>query len=430
MNTHMNLFLAVVALAIVPRLAVAQTTNEPDEGFSLGPAIQGYVYDQGEIKLSDTFKRVAAPGTGRKAVQLTTGKGDNTPLYYFIPSLTKDLRYLVYHSTSTGTIQVCRLDLHTGESVQLTKGDTRQKGWWGSPGGVGVLDHRTVLNVARSQVIYITGPDGRQVRMVDLATLKDTLLFELPEGHEALAQNACTPDGKWFLYNHAPVPPPGLKQGQKIPGETCVVAYNFDTGEQKVLHKGENRYHHVMPYGNDRTFFCHPWSLVGFDGQPAVLVPTGCHSMVTARGIASDGSSLYHPLTGKRVSVGVGKGWAYYHTGWDPEARFWFWEVKGGGHRLVYLMRYDETGMGQNEFADLTGEWRNSAGGQRGHFHPLLTPDRKWVLISADEVDAGPKPVGSHMFLIDVSDLAGTDLIADAVRKNPKLIVSETQKRK
>jgi len=430
MNTHMNLFLAVAVLAIVPCLAVAQTTNPSPEGFSLGPAPEGYAYDKGDIKLSDTFKRVAAPGTGRQAVQLTTGKGFKYPLYYFIPSLTKDLRYLIYHSTESGTIQLYRLDLTSGESVQLTKGLTRQKGWWGSPGGVGVLDHRSVLNVARGQVIYITGPDGRQVRMVDLATLKDTLLFDLPEGREALAQNACTPDGKWLLYNHAPAEPAKrLKPGEKIPGETWVVAYNFDTREQKVLHKGEHRYHHVMPYGNDRAYFCGPWYLVGFDGQPAVLMPPTCHSMVTARGIASDGSSLYHPLTGKRVSVGGGKGWAYYHTGWDPEGRFWFWEVKGGGHRLVCLKRYDETGKGQHEFADLTGEWRLSAGGQRGHFHPLLTPDRKWMLFAADEVDAGPKPAATQIFLLDVSDLTGTDLVGDAVRKNPKLIVSE-QKRK
>ncbi len=428
MNTHMNLFLAVAVLAIVPVLAVEQTTNPSPEDFPLGPAIQGYAYDQGDLKLADMFKRVAAPGTGRKAVQLTTGKGEKYPLYYFIPSFTKDLRYLIYHSTESGTIQLYRLDLTTGESVPVTKADTKQKGWWGSPGGIGVLDHRSVLNVARGQAIYFAGPDGRQVRMVDLATLKDTHLFELPEGREALAQNACTPDGKWFLYNHAPVPPPGLKQGQAIPGETCVVAYNFDTGAQKVLHKGEPRYHHIMPFGNDRAFFCHPWSLVGFDGQPAVPVPTGCHSMVTARGIASDGSSLYHPLTGKRVVVGGVKDWGYYHTGWDPEGRFWFWEVRGG--RLVHLKHYDETGKGQHEFADLTGEWGCSAYGQRGHHHPLLTPDRKWVLFAANEVDAGPKPAGSQIFLLDVSDLTGTDLVGDAVRKNPKLIVTETQKRK
>ena len=31
---------------------------------------------------------------------------------------------------------------------------------------------------------------------------------------------------------------------------------------------------------------------------------------------------------------------------------------------------------------------------------------------------------------VDVSDLAGTDLVGDAVRKNPKLIQTETGKRK
>ena len=51
------------------------------------------------------------------------------------------------------------------------------------------------------------------------------------------------------------------------------------------------------------------------------------------------------------------------------------------------------------------------------------------MLFAADEVDAGPKPAGTQLFLLDVSDLTGTDLVGDAVRKNPKLIVSE-QKRK
>jgi len=51
------------------------------------------------------------------------------------------------------------------------------------------------------------------------------------------------------------------------------------------------------------------------------------------------------------------------------------------------------------------------------------------MLFAADEVDAGPKPAATQIFLLDVSDLTGTDLVGDAVRKNPKLIVSE-QKRK
>jgi hypothetical protein len=426
MNKYSRFFLVGLVLA-AGGIAAAETTNATGNEFSLGPAPEGYPYDRGEIKLSEKFKRVAAPGTGRRAVQLTAGKGDNYPLYYFIPSLTKDLRYLVYHSTSSGTIQACRLDLHTGESAQLTKGDTKQKGWWGSTAGTGILDQRTVLNVARGQVIYFTGPDGRQARMVDLATLRDTLLFELPEGRAAIAQNACTPDGKWFLYIHAPA----NQKGNPVTGEAHVMAYNFDTAEQRVLHKGSNgTYHHIIPYGNDRALFCHPWSMVGFDGQPAVTVPSGCHSMVTSRGISCDGSALHHPLTGKRVSIAGGKGWGYTHTGWDPEGRFWFWEVGGGGHRLVYLKRYDKTGKGQHEFADLTGEWRNSAGGQRGHFHPQLTPDRKWVLFAADEVDASPKSSETHVFLLDVSDLTGTDLVGDAVRKNPGLVRTESRKGK
>jgi hypothetical protein len=60
----------------------------------------------------------------------------------------------------------------------------------------------------------------------------------------------------------------------------------------------------------------------------------------------------------------------------------------------------------------------------------MLTPDRKWMLFAADEVDAGPKPAGTQIFLLDVSDLAGGDLVGDAVRKDPSLMQSEPPKRK
>jgi hypothetical protein len=39
------------------------------------------------------FPRIAAPGTGRPAIQLTSGPAFNYPLYYYIPSITRDGRF-------------------------------------------------------------------------------------------------------------------------------------------------------------------------------------------------------------------------------------------------------------------------------------------------------------------------------------------------
>ncbi len=81
------------------------------------------------MELSPEFKRLKAPGTGRLAVQLTSGRAQCYPLYYFIPSITRDGRYLVYHRAAKGELQLYRLDLRTAESVQLTHATCADTQW-------------------------------------------------------------------------------------------------------------------------------------------------------------------------------------------------------------------------------------------------------------------------------------------------------------
>ena len=49
------------------------------------------------------------PETGRTIRQLTHGPANNYPLYYFIPSITADNRFLILHSERTGWVQLFRL---------------------------------------------------------------------------------------------------------------------------------------------------------------------------------------------------------------------------------------------------------------------------------------------------------------------------------
>ena len=85
-----------------------------------------------------------------------------------------------------------------------------------------------MLNVARGQVIYF---DGNRVRMVDVETLDDELLFVMPADREAIGQNCVTPDGQWLIYIDAPK---GSSRRKPCQG-TKVVAYNLDTKEERVL---------------------------------------------------------------------------------------------------------------------------------------------------------------------------------------------------
>ena len=132
-----------------------------------------------EMPLFDGFPRFMAPETGRAVVQLTRGPSHAYPLYYFIPTFTADARYLIHHRAASGEVQLVRLDLRTGESVQLTHAQCADTEWrpWCVPSGRGVLDHRSVLNVARNEVICF---DGNEARAVHVETLADRPLFTLP----------------------------------------------------------------------------------------------------------------------------------------------------------------------------------------------------------------------------------------------------------
>src|SRR5262245_39757084 len=154
------------------------------------------------VELAASYSRLSAPGTGRAAVQLTSGDAFCYPLYYYVPSITGDGTYIVFHRATEGEVQLHRLDLATGETRQLTWGSTTDTRWrpWCSDAGSGVLDHRSVLNVARGEVIYF---DGTSVRSVEVATGATRELFRLPEDRLAIGQNCVTPDGRWLVYIHA-----------------------------------------------------------------------------------------------------------------------------------------------------------------------------------------------------------------------------------
>lgn len=369
------------------------------------------------IKLSNTFKRLKAPETGRAVVQLTWGKSSTYPLYFFIPTITRDNKYLIYHKAEDGELQLHRLNLQTGESLQLTHATCPDTQWrpWCVNSGRGVLDHRSVLNVARDQVIYF---DGNKVRAVHVETLKDEPLFVIPADRDAYGQNCTTPDGKWLVYIHVPH---GATWGKPCKG-AAVAAYNFDTREQRTLATIDSAVFHVTAYDNQHFIVTHPAEHEGMmltdftsgkcdllrDGDPGVrghLVH--CHP--TARGIAYEVvklqmGGLYDPFTRRRFEFPFPKEFHYIHTGRDPEGRIFFYENSSAWdkfdiHDIWALVRLDR--QRGNQWLRLTGNWPTYGSGQKSHFHPMITPDRRWILFTGGD----PASHTPHMFLLDISDL-------------------------
>jgi hypothetical protein len=281
-----------------------------------------------------------------------------------------------------------------------------------------------VLNVARGRVIYF---DGNAVHSVDIETLENERLFTIPEDREPYGQNCTTPDGQWLVYISTP-------QGS-IWGKPCrgaaVMAYHFDTKEQRRLCTIDSAIFHVTAYDNEHFVVTHPADHEGMlltdltsgtitplrDGDPGVrghLV----HCQVTRRGIAYEvpgeqRSGLYDPFTRRRFEFPLPDALHYVHTGRDPEGRLWFYENSSAWdkfdvHDLYALVRLDRD-RGDHQWLRLTGTWPTYGGGQKAHFHPQLTPDRKWILFTGGD----PATRTSHMFLLDVSDLKPSEGISE-----------------
>ena len=415
---------------------------------------KGYPYLQNScLSLFAGYKRHQLE-TGRTCIQLTSGRDFCYPLYYYIPSFSRDLRYLVYHRAGMNEVQLHRLELKTGTSVQLTQGAAPATGWdhWDDDAGRGILDHRSVLNVATGDVIYFDGEQGNEVRSVNIETLEQKHLFKLPEGYYAGGQNCVSPDGKTFVYIINPIGSKYLEPRLDKPSK--VAAYDFSTGRQTILCEVYFHIHHIIPYNNDHFIGCHTPNGCGLfmtrlgdfgytilrAGDPDLKVREddqdigghACHYVCTELGIAYEVipfemkapgknkaekvkevqggfcSGLYDPMMRARFEFPLPDNFVGTHVGWDPRGRRWFWEImpswdQSSANQLFFLRKI--TPSGEADFVQLTPEWMNHGTKQKSHHHPQITPDPNWLLfVAGDSVSQT-----NHLHLLDISDLPDTE---------------------
>lgn len=75
------------------------------------------------------FKRLEDKETGRGLIQLTDGSAFCYPLYYFIPSISRDNKYIIYHRAEDGEVQLYKLNLENGKSNLLTQASCKKAQW-------------------------------------------------------------------------------------------------------------------------------------------------------------------------------------------------------------------------------------------------------------------------------------------------------------
>ena len=195
------------------------------------------------------------------------------------------------------------------------------------------------------------------------------------------------------------------------------------TGKVSTLVQINTWLTHSNFYDNDRVLFCH------LATESAILMTdlrggyyehlrtqdesgSTCHYIATNKGttyeVADHIGGIYNPDTHTCIEYELGLE-GYVHTGCDPEARLWFYESHDR-KRDIHAMYYFETlarGKG-NKPISLVGNIKTYWLGQRSHFHPQITPDRRFMLFTGGD----PTNQTNHLFLLDIADLNDTEIEA------------------
>jgi WD40-like Beta Propeller Repeat len=387
------------------------------------------------------WRTLADELTGREVRQYTSTAAHSYPLYYFVPSITADGHYLVFHSESSGSVQLHRLDLADGTSVQLTEGTTHDAGWaiWCEYHVDGIYNHLAALNVVTGDVYYF---DHEQLRSVSVTTGEEQLIAELI-GRIPVGQSAFSPDGRLFVFvdadretfTHAYAEREKLELANafswsehhswraRVP--TRIGLVDTQTGEVRTLIELTYHVHHVLFTDNETVLVNHVpdgsgmWSIRIDGSAERTLRPADDHGSVCHQ-VVVDGGVLYETSGGSgqrrgetwfgryRFAEDTWEEWClpadigYVHTGNDPAGRFLFIEGCARGRHALYQV-HPRPGQ---EFADvsplrgLNPDVYDRLDRQRHHAHPFLSPDRRQLFFT-DVIDGY-----SQVCSIEVGDLS------------------------
>ena len=381
------------------------------------------------------------PDTGRTVTRLTDGRSNSYALYYFVPSVTPDGRYLVFHSERSGEVQLYRLDLASGEIGQLTDGHTRDSGWavWCEWHVDGIYTHLSAIHPITGEVWYFQDDD---IRATNVASFANRRVGNLPPGRMPIGQAAFSPDGKWFGYIHADAASYTAllrdREARTKAGtfswdrehhtsfrnavSSTLVLVDTATGAQRNVIMTDFHFHHVLFVDNKTILLNHPkecagmW-VIGTDGgmirhlrpadAPGAHGAMVNHQVITERGIAYE-SVVYFP-GGRETYFGMYDpatdcfteallpADGYVHVGFDPAGRFEFAESAGETHKLLAVHHQPDGSLTTSLLRRLSSPAHDD---QRHHAHPFLAADRKRLYVT----DWSPEGF-AQVCAMDIADL-------------------------
>jgi hypothetical protein len=363
------------------------------------------------------WRTTTDPQTGRTLRQLTGASAFSYPLYYFVDSITPDNRYFVFHSERSSWVQLYRLDLTSGEIVQLSDGHTLDSGWaiWCEHRVRGVYAHLAALNGVGREVYYF---QGEELRATHLDSLDNRRVYDLT-GRVPIGQSGFSPDGRHFVFIHADradfaqalaerealsVMRQSFSMQNWRDAMPCTIGLiDTATGDYRDVLHVPFHVHHAFFLDNEQVLINHVqgengmWS-VRIDGTgQRVLRPQGeghgaiCHNVITERGIFYEANDDTGGQTDRQRQVWIGHydltddsfseaplpGVGYIHTGRDPAGLVNFYENQMGtdAHQLLWV----HNAFGPEQQMEVLRELTPIVRGQRYHAHPFLGPERRWL---------------------------------------------------
>lgn len=380
------------------------------------------------------------PLTGRRWTQLTSGEEFCYPLYYFGPVVTADGKTVLFYRYHQGEVQNWKLDLDTGQATQLTHASTPNCLWrfWDEPERAhGVRDLMSAFSEVSEELAYF---DGNVLRAVHVRTLNDRAVHELPEDRVPCGIPGLSPSGERFVFMHADRAwwEASTRNGTPLRHEARGVrldVIDMQTGCRRTLVTINSWLTHANFYDEQRIVFAQlptensilmtdlrgGWYVAMRTQTPEGIVLN--HAVVTRRGIQYETvSPLPHGIIGHChpetfASRDYLTDYPIAHVGHDWQGRLWFGDIyeldPPHARHLAWLprVRVDEV----NPFTMLTQgfQMHGNPRVQRCHVHASLMPDRRHILFTGPD-ESTP---ANHLFLLDVSDLAGTetDIVYDGV---------------
>lgn len=212
------------------------------------------------------------PLTGRQVRQLTDSLAEDYHLYFYNPSVTPDGKYLIFLSERTGVGNLFRLDLQSGEIMQLSDAQPLRAEYWPFTQAVrGVGACLPAIGNHGQEVFYFEGAD---LFAVEIEGLRRRQLLSLPADRRPSMLQAngngetlvfATWDETLFLERSQ-----RAYGGEKFPDEkffqettSTIIRIEASTGRADEILCRENfwiNHVHLNPHNPDLILFCHEYS--------------------------------------------------------------------------------------------------------------------------------------------------------------------------